>query len=162
VPYYINTSTIKVRIQVRRLGTTNSVILKYNLRDSAENNKLYKTVIDSGAPETTLPYYVRSTLGKTGWRTRGVDANGYGYPARVFYASSTFEVAIGDNNGWSKWVSINTLRVWQRAPGDQVDSSLVGTDVLDQFSFVHEPNQGYKFLRQTDEIALTNFMASLP
>src|SRR5205814_1584764 len=88
-----------VRIRVRRSGTTISVILEYNFQDPVEKNKLYKFVIDSGAMETTLPYYVLKTLGKTGWRN---DANGYGYPARVFYTSSTFEVAIGDNNEWSK------------------------------------------------------------
>ncbi|CAG8837188.1 40965_t:CDS:2, partial [Gigaspora margarita] len=112
-----------VRIQVRRLGSTNSVILEHNFNDPIEGNKLYKSVIDSGAAETTLPYHVRNTLGRIGWRNLGVDANGYGYPARVFYASSIFEVALGDNNGWN------------------------------QFSFIHEPTQGYKFLRQTDEIA---------
>nr|CAG8519278.1 13890_t:CDS:2 [Entrophospora candida] len=88
-----------VRIQVRRLGTTNSVILEYNFRDPVEGNKLYKSVIDSGAPETTLPYYVRSRLGRTGWKNFSVNACGYGYPARVLYVSSAFEVAIGDNNG---------------------------------------------------------------
>ncbi|RHZ86392.1 hypothetical protein Glove_51g45 [Diversispora epigaea] len=150
-----------VRIQVRRLGPTNSVIFEYNFYDPFEGNKLYKTVIDSGALETTLPYHVRNTLGKTGWRNFGVSANGYGYPAHVFYASSTFEVAIGDNNGWSKWVSIDNLRFWQRKPGDHIDSSLIGTDVLDQFFFVHEPTQGYKFLRKADEVALTNFVDAI-
>lgn len=72
---------------------------------------MYKSVIDSGAAETTLPYHVHNTLGRIGWRNLGEDANGYGYPARAFYASSIFEVALGDNNGWSKWVRINTLRV---------------------------------------------------
>ncbi|RHZ86876.1 hypothetical protein Glove_43g64 [Diversispora epigaea] len=65
---------VLVRIQVRRLRTTNSVIFEYNFHDPFE-----------------------------GWRNFRVNANGYGYPARVFYVSSTFEVAIGDNNGWSKW-----------------------------------------------------------
>ncbi|CAG8720589.1 5473_t:CDS:1, partial [Funneliformis mosseae] len=84
-------------------------------------------------------------------------ANGYGHPNRVFYASDTFEVSIGDNNRWSKWVGIDTLRVWQRRPDNKIDSSLVGTDVLDQFFFVHLPNQGYKFLDEADEAGLTNF-----
>ena len=57
---------------------------------------------------------------------------------------------------------VGRYRVWQKALGNQVDSSLIRSDTLDQFSFVHEPNQGYKFLRETDEVALTNFMASLP
>ncbi|CAB4388062.1 unnamed protein product [Rhizophagus irregularis] len=147
-----------IRIQVRRAGTTNSVILEYNFNDPIEDNKLYKSVIDSGAPETTLPYNVRSTLGKRGWRNQSMIANGYGHPNRVFYVSDTFEVSIGDNNGWSKWVGIDTLRVWQRRP-DNVDSSLVGTD---QLFFVHLPNQGYKFLDEADEAGLTNFVTALP
>ncbi|PKK77453.1 hypothetical protein RhiirC2_771325 [Rhizophagus irregularis] len=150
-----------VRVMVRKLGTTTAVTLEINFNDPAEGGKLYKTVIDSGAPETTFPYHVRSVLGKKGWKIGKFQANGYGHPAHVYYTSSTFEIALGDNNGWSKWVSIDTLRVWERNPGDQVDSSLVGTDVLDQFSFVHEPAQGYKFLRQTDEAALTNFINNL-
>jgi hypothetical protein len=100
-------------------------------------------------------------LGRKGWQVSKVQANGYGYPAYVYYATTIFEIAIGDNNGWSKWVNINSLRVWERNPGDQLDSSLVGTDVLDQFSFVHEPAQGYKFLKQADEAALTNFINNL-
>ncbi|CAI2185488.1 536_t:CDS:2 [Funneliformis geosporum] len=151
-----------VRLMVRRLGTTKTVTPELNFNDPAESGKLYKTVIDSGAQETTLPYHVRSVLGKTGWQVKRVQANGYGYPSCVFYASTTFEIAVGDDNGWSKWVNTNTLRVWQTKPGGHVDSSLVGTDALDQFYFIHDPNQGYKFLRETDEVALTNFMARLP
>ncbi|RHZ45573.1 hypothetical protein Glove_669g17 [Diversispora epigaea] len=134
-----------VRIQVRRSGTTDSVIREYNFNDPVENEKLYKSVIDSGAPETTLPCHARRMLGREGWKVKSSNACGYGYPARVFYATSAFEVAIGDNNGWSKWVITNTLRVWQRKPGNQVDSSLIGTDVLDQFSFVHEATQNISF-----------------
>ena len=49
-----------------------------------------------------------------------------------------------------------------RDPGDQVDSSFVGTDVLDQFFYVHEPAQGFKFIRETDEASLTNYINNLP
>ncbi|RHZ79633.1 hypothetical protein Glove_143g44 [Diversispora epigaea] len=56
-----------VRIQVRKLELTNSIIIDYNFQDPAERNKMYKSVIDSGAPETILPYHVRSVLGKQGW-----------------------------------------------------------------------------------------------
>ncbi|CAG8504514.1 5780_t:CDS:2 [Funneliformis mosseae] len=135
-----------LRIRIRQSGTTNYAILEYNFNDPAEGNKLYKTVMDSGAPETTLP----------------LKAVGYGYPANVIYASTTFEVSIGDNNGWSKWVGIDNLRVWQAKPGNQVDCSLIGTDVLGQFFFVHLPNQGFKFLDETDEARLTNLVNSLP
>ncbi|RHZ80848.1 hypothetical protein Glove_131g94 [Diversispora epigaea] len=151
-----------VRIRVRNLNTNKIVTIDYNFRDPVENNKLYKSVIDSGAPETTLPYYVRSTLGRQGWNPTSKIARGYGAPSRVFIATASFEMAIGDNNNWSKWVTIDTLRVWQRDPGPHIDSSLVGCDVLDQFFFVHQPNQGYKLLRATDEISLINFINNLP
>ncbi|CAG8587675.1 5506_t:CDS:2 [Diversispora eburnea] len=151
-----------VRIRVRNLNTNKIVTIDYNFRDPVENNKLYKSVIDSGAPETTLPYYVRSTLGRQGWNPTSKIARGYGAPSRVFIATASFEMAIGDNNNWSKWVTIDTLRVWQRDPGPHIDSSLVGCDVLDHFFFVHQPNQGYKFLRATDEISLINFINNLP
>ncbi|CAH1770606.1 8628_t:CDS:2, partial [Entrophospora sp. SA101] len=140
-----------VRIQVRRLGTTNSVMLGYNFRDPAENNKLYKSVLDSGAPETILPYHVRRIFGRRGWKTVLGVTIGYGAPARLVHASTTFEVAIGDDNSWTKWVSIDTLRVWENDPGNQVDSALVGNDVLDQLAFVHEVVQGYKFLKVSNE-----------
>ncbi|CAG8626251.1 6202_t:CDS:2 [Diversispora eburnea] len=122
-----------VRIRVRKLNTNKIVTIDYNFRDPIEDNKLYKSVIDSGAPETTLPYYVRSTLGRQGWNPTSRIARGYGAPARVFIASASFEMAIGDNDNWSKWVTIDILRVWQRDPGPHIDSSLVGCDVLDQF-----------------------------
>ncbi|CAG8710223.1 13262_t:CDS:1, partial [Dentiscutata heterogama] len=89
-----------VKIQVRKLGTTNSVIIDYNFRDPVERNKLYKSVIDSGAPETILPYNVRFILGNNPHRFH---ATGYGSPSLVFVATTIFEVAIGDNDTWSKW-----------------------------------------------------------
>ncbi|CAG8850283.1 43791_t:CDS:1, partial [Gigaspora margarita] len=111
---------------------------------------------------TILPYRIRRVLGNDGWlRVRGY-ATGYGAPSRVFIASMPFEVAIGDDNNWSKWVRTDTLRIWQRKPGDHIDSSLVECDVLDQFFFIHQPNQEYKFLRTTDEASLTDFINSLP
>ncbi|CAI2175187.1 13084_t:CDS:2 [Funneliformis geosporum] len=94
-----------------RATKNGSVILGYNFRDSVEGIKLYKSVIDSGAMETTLPYYIRSTLGRKGWNNRASLAESH------------------------------------------VDSSLVGTDVLDQFFFVYEPTQGFK-LRESDEASL--------
>ena len=41
-----------------------SIVLGYNFREALDENKLYKTVIDTGAPETILPYTVRQRLGK--------------------------------------------------------------------------------------------------
>ncbi|CAG8581941.1 4901_t:CDS:2 [Funneliformis caledonium] len=117
-----------IRIQVRRTGTTNSVILEYNFNDPVEGNKLYKSVIDSDVPEMTLLYHVCSTLGKQGWRNQSMIANRYGHPNRIFYASDTFEVSIGNNNRWSKWVGIDTLRVWQRRPDNKIDNTGMQTD----------------------------------
>ncbi|CAJ0878732.1 2372_t:CDS:1, partial [Entrophospora sp. SA101] len=113
------------------------------------------------APETILPYHVRRIFGRRGWKTVLGVTIGYGAPARLVHASTTFEVAIGDDNSWTKWVSIDTLRVWENDPGNQVDSALVGNDVLDQLAFVHEVVQGYKFLKVSNEVALTNFIANL-
>ncbi|CAG8543210.1 17027_t:CDS:2 [Funneliformis caledonium] len=124
-----------LRIRVRQSGTTNYAILKCNFNDPAEGNKLYKTVMDSGASEMIL---VHRALGKQGFHS------------------------IGDNNGWNKWVGIDNLRVLQAKPENQVDCSLIGTDVLGQFFFIHLPNQGFKFLDETDETRLTNFVNSLP
>ncbi|CAG8580904.1 8973_t:CDS:2 [Ambispora leptoticha] len=93
------------------LRTTNSVTLTYNFRDPNNRNKLYKTIIDSAAPETILPYHVRRMLGKRGWHPIRHFATGYGAPSRVYVASMAIEVAIGDDNSWSKWIRTDTLRV---------------------------------------------------
>ncbi|CAG8463480.1 89_t:CDS:2 [Diversispora eburnea] len=91
---------------------------------------------------------------KQGWNPSSRKARGYGAPSRIFIASVPFEVAIGDNNNWSKWVKTDTLKIWQRNPGDHINSSLVGCDVLDQFFFARQPNQRYQFLRATYEVSL--------
>ncbi|CAJ0641848.1 20871_t:CDS:2 [Entrophospora sp. SA101] len=57
---------------------------------------------DLGAPEPILPYNVRSVLGKQGWNLARIPARGYGAPSYMFTASMSFEIAIGDNNSWSK------------------------------------------------------------
>ncbi|RHZ76308.1 hypothetical protein Glove_199g202 [Diversispora epigaea] len=74
-------------------------------------NKLYKTVVDTGAPETILPYIVRRSLGKKGWFNRS-----------------------------------STAPVWEPMPGDQVDSSLIGNDILDEFNYVHKRRGPFMFL----------------
>lgn len=35
----------------------------------------------------------------------------------------------------------NTLQIWQLKPGDQVDCSLIGNDILDQLTYVHLQNK---------------------
>ncbi len=88
--------------------------------------------------------------------------SGYGAPAKLFLAKVPFQVSIGDNNNnWSKWVQTNTLRVWERDPGDQVDSSLIGNDVLDQFSYVHRRRGGLFFLNERHESPLGTYLDNL-
>ncbi|RHZ86769.1 hypothetical protein Glove_46g156 [Diversispora epigaea] len=106
-----------VKIQIRKLGTTNSVIIDYNFRDPAEGYKLYKSVIDSGAPETILPYH-GGTLAV--FMPQVTDLH-------LWFLLQQQHLK-WDNDTWSKWVRTNTLRVWQRKPGNHIDSSLVGCD----------------------------------
>ncbi|CAG8632097.1 12199_t:CDS:2, partial [Ambispora gerdemannii] len=88
-------------------------------------------------------------------------ATGYGSPARLFLARDPFAVSIGDNNSWTHWVQINTLRVWEATPGDQVDSSLIGDDVLKQLTYVHQQGRGLMFLSSRHEPLLTTFLDNL-
>ncbi|CAG8756385.1 31567_t:CDS:2, partial [Racocetra persica] len=151
-----------VRAQLKRVSETdeNSVLLEYNFRDP-KNNKVYDSTLDTGAPETTLPFYVRRQLGKAGWRNIHCYATGYGAPSRVFLASCPFLVSIGDSTNWTKWVQTDTLRVLEMDPGDHVTCSLVGNDVLDQLAYVHEPQNELKFLEEIHEPALATFLTSL-
>ncbi|CAG8635436.1 13641_t:CDS:2, partial [Ambispora gerdemannii] len=118
-------------------GDESSVKFGYQFNEKNDNDKLYKTFIDTGAPETVLAYNVRRSLGTKGWLRRSGHATGYGGPAKLFLARDPFAVSIEENNSWTHWVQINTLRVWEAFPGDQMDSSLVGDDVLKQLTYVH-------------------------
>ncbi|PKY23216.1 hypothetical protein RhiirB3_473165 [Rhizophagus irregularis] len=151
-----------IQVRVKRVGdeNTNFITLAYRFNDTKNRNKLYKTVIDTGAPETILPYEVRSYLG-TGWERQAVVAPGYGAPANLFLATDPFQVSIGDDNNWSRWVQTNTLRVWERKASDQVDSSLIGNDVLDQFTYVHRSGGGLFFLNQRHEGPLSAYLDNL-
>lgn len=133
-------------------------MLDYQFNDNKNGNKFYKTVLDIDAPESILPYEVCSLLGKTGWKRHTVTAPGYGAPARLTLASDPFEISIGDDHNWSDWVTTNTLRVWERNAGDQVDSSLVGNDVLDQFTYIHQKGGGLMFLNARHEDQLKTFL----
>ncbi|CAG8617622.1 5535_t:CDS:2, partial [Ambispora leptoticha] len=152
---------IKVRVKRVGAGDESSVILEYQFNEKYDNDKLYKTVIDTGAPETILAYNVRRILGTKGWLRRPGHATGYGSPARLFLARDPFAVPIGDNNSWTHWVQINTLRVWEATPGDQVDSSLIGDDVLKQLTYVHQQERGLMFLSSRHEPLLTIFLDNL-
>ncbi|CAB4382493.1 unnamed protein product [Rhizophagus irregularis] len=112
---------------------------------------------NKGAPQTTLPYYIRRTLGGNwGWSTNCEIAQGYGAPAVKYLACRMFDVSIGDDNNWTKWVQAK-ITVWENEPGDQVEYALVGNDVLDQLAYIHEPGNPVKFLDIVDENRLTAF-----
>ena len=87
-------------------------------------NKKYTCVVDTGAPESILPYHVKRVLGKRGWSTETRRAKGYGASAEQIYACRMFEVSIGDDHNWSKWVQAKIF-LWEIDPGDQVGYALV-------------------------------------
>src|SRR5207248_3929035 len=115
-------------VRVRDLArTTKTVEIPPDFYDVSNNNKHYTTVIDTGAPETILPYYVK---GCKGWSTKWHVAEGYGHPALQTKASDAFEVLIGDvNNNWSKWVQAE-IKMWEHEPGDKMNYNLVRNDVM--------------------------------
>ncbi|CAG8477678.1 14965_t:CDS:1, partial [Racocetra persica] len=84
-------------------------------------------------------------------------AGGYGAPAEQVCASRMFEVSIGDDHNWSKWVQAKIL-LWENDPGNQVEYALVGNDVTDKLAYVHEPGNSLKFLDIGDETKLTTFL----
>ena len=95
-----------VRIRVKRPREGLIALLEYDFYDIQNNNKKYMCMVDTGAPQTILPFYIKRMLGRAGWSTvdARVGAGGYGAPARQFCASQMFEISIGDNDNWSKWV----------------------------------------------------------
>jgi len=113
--------------------------------------------LDTGAQQTVLPYYVKEILGTEGWDTFEGIAEGYGYPTLLIGASDVFEVSIGDNSNWSKWVPAK-IQVWEEYPGNQVEDALVGNDVTDQLAYLHEPGDPVKFLDVRDEVRLNAFV----
>ena len=60
-----------------------------------------------------------------------------------------FEVSIGDDHNWSKWVQAKIL-LWEDDPSNQV--------VMDKLAYVHEPENLLKFLDIGDETRLTTFL----
>ncbi|RHZ72555.1 hypothetical protein Glove_242g2 [Diversispora epigaea] len=152
---------IKVRIKRVGLNDTSSVMFDYQFIEKKDKNKLYKTILDTGSPETVLPYEICRRIGKKGWHSLRVIATGYGKPAKLNLAKDSFEISIGDNNNWSDWVIIKTLRAWEAFPGDQIDSSLIGNDVLDQLIYVHCKEGELLFLEHRHEKNLANFLDNL-
>ncbi|CAG8462074.1 2035_t:CDS:2 [Ambispora leptoticha] len=152
-----NGENYKIRVRVRRPGESNIVAqLTYDFYDTRNNNKKYTCVIDTGAPNTILPYHVKRILGSREWSTIPRIAGGYGAPAQQIRASKIFEVSIGDNN-WTKWVQARIL-LWQEKPGNQVEYALVGNGITDQLAYAHEPRNPLKFLNIADETRLTTFL----
>ncbi|CAJ0647210.1 4965_t:CDS:2 [Entrophospora sp. SA101] len=149
---------LPVRIRVRRPNENNLIaIFSYDFYDTMNNNKEYTCVVDTGAPESILPYHVKRILGRKGWSTNPKRAGGYEAPAGQFYASEMFELSIGDDNNWSKWVQAKIL-LWEYDPSNQVKYALVGNDVTDKLAYVHEPGNPLKFLDIGDETRLTTFL----
>ncbi|RHZ63319.1 hypothetical protein Glove_330g99 [Diversispora epigaea] len=60
-----NGDDYKVKVRVKRLGENLIVQFEYNFYDIAYQKK-YTCVIDTGAPQTILPFYVKKALGKKG------------------------------------------------------------------------------------------------
>ncbi|RUP03408.1 hypothetical protein BC936DRAFT_140579 [Jimgerdemannia flammicorona] len=139
----------KVQVRVRRIGASNEGIatIPYDFVDKG-SRKPYTCVIDTGAPATVLPYDIRLQLGKLGWT-----------PAEQICACRPFEVSIGDDNHWTKWVQIQGLLVWEKDPGDQVKYALVGNDVTDQLAYAHEPKGVKRFLDASDEAKFGRFLS---
>ncbi|CAJ0627512.1 10890_t:CDS:2 [Entrophospora sp. SA101] len=85
----------KVRIRVRRPNENNLIaIFSYDFYDTMNNNKR--------------------------WSTNPKRAGGYGAPAEQIYAFEMFEVSIGDDNNWSKWVQAKIL-LWEYDPDQNLD-----------------------------------------
>ncbi|RGB26739.1 hypothetical protein C1646_720388 [Rhizophagus diaphanus] len=93
-----NGDDYKVRVRVKRPNENLIAQITYNFYDTKRNNKLYACVLDTGAPETILPYYIKETLGDAGWNNYERLAEGYGYPALMTGASDVFMISIGDDN----------------------------------------------------------------
>ncbi|RHZ51565.1 hypothetical protein Glove_476g20 [Diversispora epigaea] len=147
----------KVKVRVKRPGENLIALLEYDFYDVPRQNKKYTCVIDTGAPRTILPFYIKRRLGRRGWSTLKLEARGYGEPAMQITACRMFDVSIGDNDKWSKWIQAE-ITLWEDVPGDQVHYALVGNDVTDQLAYVHEPRKPIKFLDLKDEPKLTQFL----
>ena len=53
-----------VRIRVKRPREGLIALLEYDFYDIENKNKKYTCVIDTGAPQTILPFYIKRTLGR--------------------------------------------------------------------------------------------------
>ncbi|RIB11347.1 hypothetical protein C2G38_2145636 [Gigaspora rosea] len=55
---------------IRRPNENNLIaIFSYDFYDTMNNNKKYTCVVDTGAPESILPFHVKRILGRRGWST---------------------------------------------------------------------------------------------
>ncbi|GBB88927.1 hypothetical protein RclHR1_15540006 [Rhizophagus clarus] len=156
-----NGNDYKVKACVRRPGEPGLFAqIDYDFYDIDNNNKRYQCVIDTGAPSTIFPYHVKRTFRniKKEWNEKAITSSGYGEGALEYHSYKMFEVRIGDDHNWSKWVQTR-IAVWEPDPGDDVEDALIGNDVTDQLAYAHEPKSPLKFLDSADEDRLTHFLS---
>ncbi|RGB24597.1 hypothetical protein C1646_772840 [Rhizophagus diaphanus] len=105
-------------VRVKKVGdeNTNFITFAYRFNDTKNWNKLYKTIINTGAPEIILPYEVHSYLGTAGWKRQAVVAPGYGAPAKLFLATNLFQISIENDNNWSRWSRLICFRCRNERP----------------------------------------------
>ncbi|CAG8730339.1 20278_t:CDS:2 [Gigaspora margarita] len=131
-----NGNKYKVRVRVKRPGEDSIVLFMYDFYDINDNNKKYTCVIDTGAPQTILPFYVKRMLGRRGWSTLEARAKGYGANARQICVCQMFEISIGDNDSWTKWVQAKIV-LWEENPGNQVEYALIDAlSLLEYWCFI--------------------------
>ncbi|CAB5340403.1 hypothetical protein RhiirA5_438583 [Rhizophagus irregularis] len=128
--YEFNFFQIKVKACVRRPGEPVLFTqIDYDFYDIDNNNKRYQCVIDTAS-------------------------SGYGEGALEYYSYKMFEIWIGDDYNWAKWVQTK-IAVWEADSGDQVEDILIGNNITDQLAYVYKPKSPLKFLDGTDEASLT-------
>ncbi|RIB09886.1 hypothetical protein C2G38_2207601 [Gigaspora rosea] len=105
-----NGSDYKVKIRIRRPNDNNKIVtFSYDFYDALNHNKKYTCVVDTGAPNTILSHHARRILGRKGWSRTVMIAGGYSAPTRQICASMMFEVSIGDNLNWTKWIQAKII-----------------------------------------------------
>ncbi|POG59830.1 hypothetical protein GLOIN_2v1487515 [Rhizophagus irregularis DAOM 181602=DAOM 197198] len=97
--------------------------IDYDFYDIDNNNKRYQCVIDTDA----------------------IASSGYGEGALKYHSYKMFEIWIGDDHNWSKWVQTK-IAVWEADSGDQVEDILIGNNITDQLAYVYKPKSPLKFL----------------
>ncbi|CAH1764829.1 6634_t:CDS:2 [Entrophospora sp. SA101] len=97
---------------------------KMVISQRANSGDDYKVRIRIRRPNENNLIVIFSILGRQGCSTNLRRAGGYGAPAEQVCAARVFEVSIGDDHNWSKWVQAKIL-LWENDPGNQVEYALV-------------------------------------